>query len=109
MDELTPRMRAVLEAMREHSDPAPPASEENGWKTPRRIAYAFQAAEAIERAGLYRRNPRAAGTRPATGAANTLIGLRRRGLVAGGAGMAFDSTWWWITPEGVEALNGGNS
>jgi hypothetical protein len=103
-EKLTPRMVAALRAMHEHSDPAPQPSEENGWMTPRRQAYAFHAADAIRRAGLYKRNPQASGTRPETGAANTLIALRRRGLVAGGFGMAFDSATWWITPEGARAV-----
>lgn len=107
--ELTTRMRVALEALREKSDAAPQASEATGWQAPRRQAYAWQVADALTKAGHGGRNPRAANTRPASGAANTLIALRRRGFVGGGFGMAFDSTQWWITPEGVEALNGGSS
>lgn len=104
MAKLTPRMVVALRALEKLTDATPQSSEKTGWRSPARQSYAFLVADAIEAAGLNPNNRRAANTRPATGAANTLVALRRRGLVGGGFGMAFDSTTWWITPEGVKAL-----
>lgn len=107
MADLTDRMHVALIAVADNSDEAPPASGENAWTTPARQAWAYQAADALRKAGLD--TPRdgrvRSGTRPASGAANTLVALRNRGLVAGGEGMAWASAQWWITPEGARVLD----
>jgi hypothetical protein len=114
MSELTPRATVALKLLAERTTPyaAPPSNHRDdaawtkwldGRPRPFKKILAFQVADAIEHAGLYRKNPRAAGTRPASGAANTLQGLKRRGLAANDGGGAWLSAEWWITPEGLEA------
>jgi hypothetical protein len=94
---LSKRAVVALRVLKERTDVAPPASKANGWQTPRRQTYAFLVADALDREVPGRRDRRGkSGTRSATGAANTLVALRNKGLVAGGAGMVF-------APAGVEA------
>lgn len=102
--DLTPRMLVALRKLADETDPGPEPSQANGWRTPRRTTYAFIVADAIDAANVDDRRRRGYGTRSATGAANTLLALRRRGLVAGGTGMVFETASWWITNEGVAAL-----
>lgn len=107
LSDLNERQQFALRWLARETDCAVPFEQSaNGYTVPKRTALALKLSPALHEADLMEVGK----TRDywnVSGAANTLVALKRRGLAANDSGGVFVQCKWWITPAGAQLLGDG--